>query len=139
MTAQRVGLTITDLDVGGAERCLTEITCRLDRTRFAPHVFVLSPPPSPEKAALLHRLEEADIPVTFFNFRRNLAFPAAIVRAARAYRRHSISLVQSFLFHANIVGRLAARLAGVPRVACSIRVAERRRRGYLLSDRLTSP
>ena len=36
--------------------------------------------------------------------------------------------MQTFLFHANVVGSLAARRAGVPHVVTGIRVAERRRR-----------
>jgi starch synthase (maltosyl-transferring) len=45
--------------------------------------------------------------------------------------------VQTFLFHANIVGRIAARRAGVPRVASGIRVGEPHRRWRLWADRLT--
>ncbi|GAB6166314.1 hypothetical protein JCM19992_23140 [Thermostilla marina] len=46
--------------------------------------------------------------------------------------------MQAFLFHANLVARLAALAGGVPCVVCGIRVAEHRRRGHLLLDRLTS-
>ena len=45
--------------------------------------------------------------------------------------------MQSFLFHANLVGRLAAWLARVPRMVCGIRVAERRSPVPLWLDRLT--
>jgi len=34
-----VALCITDLDIGGAERCLTEIAVRIDRSRFTPVVY----------------------------------------------------------------------------------------------------
>ena len=47
-------------------------------------------------------------------------------------------LVQTFLFHANVLGRVAARLGGVPRVVCGIRVAERHCRWHLGLDRLTA-
>jgi glycosyltransferase involved in cell wall biosynthesis len=45
-------------------------------------------------------------------------------------------LLQSFLFHANLVGRIAARRAGVPNVVSGIRVAEPRR-WHRWADRLT--
>jgi glycosyltransferase involved in cell wall biosynthesis len=47
-------------------------------------------------------------------------------------------IVQTFLFHANLLGRIAARRAGVPCVVCGIRVAERRGRWRLWADRWTS-
>jgi glycosyltransferase involved in cell wall biosynthesis len=56
---------------------------------------------------------------------------------AARLRRQRPHLVQTFLFHANVVGRLAARWAGVPRVVSGIRVAERRARWHLWLDRLT--
>jgi glycosyltransferase involved in cell wall biosynthesis len=45
-------------------------------------------------------------------------------------------IVQNFLFHANVVGTLAAREAGVPHIVTGIRVAERRARGHLALARL---
>jgi glycosyltransferase involved in cell wall biosynthesis len=47
------------------------------------------------------------------------------------------TVVQTFLFHANLLGTLAARLAGVKHVVTGIRVAERRWRGHLVAVRLT--
>ena len=52
--------------------------------------------------------------------------------------RQRPDLLQTFLFHANFVGRIAARRAGVPRVICGVRVAERSSRWHLWLDRLTS-
>ncbi len=43
----------------------------------------------------------------------------------------SPQIVQSFLFHANVVAPWAARRAGVPHVVTGIRVAERRKRWHL--------
>jgi glycosyltransferase involved in cell wall biosynthesis len=56
---------------------------------------------------------------------------------ATELKAFSPALLQCFLFHANFVGRLAAWWAGVPRVVCGIRVAERRSRIPLWLDRLT--
>jgi glycosyltransferase involved in cell wall biosynthesis len=46
-------------------------------------------------------------------------------------------LIQTFLFHANIVGRFAGYWAGVPHIVSGIRVAERQRRWRLWADRIT--
>jgi glycosyltransferase involved in cell wall biosynthesis len=62
----------------------------------------------------------------------------AVSRLASHLRRQHPAVLQTFLFHANIVGRLAARLAGVPHVVSGIRVAERRDNWHLAIDRWTS-
>jgi starch synthase (maltosyl-transferring) len=46
--------------------------------------------------------------------------------------------LQTFLFHANILGRVAAAWAGVPHCVSGIRVAERRSKWPLRLDRLTN-
>jgi starch synthase (maltosyl-transferring) len=62
----------------------------------------------------------------------------AIGRLAVRLRRFAPSLIQSFLFHANVAVRLAAPWAGRPWVLGGLRVAERRHRWHLVIDRLTS-
>jgi starch synthase (maltosyl-transferring) len=53
-------------------------------------------------------------------------------------KRHRPALVQSFLFHANVLSRLAAPMAGSPWVLGGLRVAERQKGWHLTVDRLTS-
>lgn len=127
----RIAFCITDLDIGGAERMFVELVTRLDRRRWEPRVFSLSGP-----GALVERFHASDIPVTCFGAKsvRNLG---VIRRLAVELKQFRPTLMQSFLFHANIVGRLAALWARIPHVVCGIRVAERRSRMPLWLDRLT--
>jgi hypothetical protein len=39
----RVALVITGLEVGGAEKCLTQLAVHIDRKQFAPEVYSLQP------------------------------------------------------------------------------------------------
>lgn len=137
MAPYRVALCITDLDVGGAELALVELATRLDRARFSPIVYCLAPRPERLEASCAARLEAAGIPVHCLGARRWKHAPGAIWRLAGLLRRQRPHLLQSFLFHANMAGRIAARLAGVPRVVAGIRVAERQARWHLWLDRLT--
>lgn len=127
----RVAFCITDLEVGGAERMFVELVCRLDRRRWEPRVFCLSGP-----GALVGRLHSNNIPVTCFGAKsvRHLGVIWRLTKELKAFRP---ALMQSFLFHANFVGRIAAWWAGVPRMVCGIRVAERRSRVPLWLDRWT--
>ncbi len=138
MAETRIALCITDLDVGGAEQALVALATRLNRTRFQPAVYCLGPKPEVDGASCVPPLRAADVDIHFLGARRWSDFPFA-VRALRGHFAQSRpDLVQTFLFHANIVGRIAARQAGVPGVVCGIRVAERQSRWHLWLDRLTS-
>lgn len=127
----RIAFCITDLDVGGAERMFVELIIRLDRRRWEPRVFCLSGP-----GALVERLHASGIPVNCFGA-KSVRHLGVIWRLARELKSFRPALMQCFLFHGNLVGRIAAWWAGVPCVVCGIRVAERRSRVPLWLDRWT--
>lgn len=134
----RIALCITDLDVGGAEQALVAIATRLDRSRITAAVYCLGPePPNPE-ASCIPPLRAAGLAVHCLGARSFAGFPSAVWKLRRYLLHFQPNLVQTFLFHANIVGRFAARLARVPTVVCGIRVAERHHRWHLWVDRITS-
>src|SRR5262245_54424406 len=116
----RVLFVITDLDVGGAEKCCAQLAVGLDRDRWEPAVRSLAPP-----GALAESLVRGDVPVYSLHARRAWDAPATVLQLAQIARRFRPAIMHTFLFHANIVGRLAARLAGIPYVLSGIRVAEK--------------
>ncbi len=132
-----IALCITDLRVGGAERCLAELATGLDRQRFCPVVYALEPPPKTEQASCLPALRAADVEVHFLGARRNWEILRVLRHLTRLLAARRPRIVQTFLFHANIIGRIAARRAGVEHVVSGIRVAEPHRRWRLWADRLT--
>ena len=132
-----VALCVTDLQLGGAERCLIELATRLDRRRFRPVVYALKPCPELEEASCLPALKAADVEVHCLGARRNWQILRVVGSLKRLLATQGPQLVQTFLFHANIVGRIAARRAGVGCVVSAIRVAERHSRWHLWADRLT--
>ena len=134
----RIALAITDLDVGGAERCLVDLATRLDPSRFDPVVYCLGPRPSNDGESCAPALESAGIAVRYLNGRGNWQAAGLIRRMTRLLAEQGPALVQSFLFHANLAGRIAARRAGVPRVVSGVRVAEQHSRWHLWADRLTT-
>lgn len=134
---KKVALCITDLDIGGAERCLTELATRLDRRRFEPVVYCLDARPPRDEASCVPRLLAAGVEVHFLDARGAWQFPIVARRLRRLLLAHNAQLLQTFLFHANILGRIAARRTGVKAVVSGIRVAERAARWHLRLDRLT--
>lgn len=132
-----MALCITELDVGGAEQALVELATRLDRRRFEPVVYALSAP-SPDRPSLAPRLREADVETHFLGGRHVGHLPLVVRRLTRHLKRQRPRLLLSFLFHANFVGRVAARWAGVPTVLSGIRVAEGGAPWHCRLDRMTS-
>lgn len=120
---------ITELDPGGAEKALFELAARLDRSRFEPAVGCLF-----GRGEVGRWLEGRGVEVAHFDMRGKWDW--GVVRRVAGELRRRVDILHTFLFHANIVGRLAARRAGVARVVSSVRVEEKRR-WHLLGDRLT--
>lgn len=129
----KIAFCITDLDPGGAERALVQLVTRLDRGRWEPAVFCLG-----GAGALVDPLQHAGIPVVCLNA-RGRRDAGVVYRLFRELRRFRPVIVQTFLFHANLAGRLAGCLAGVRHCVSGIRVAEKRSRWPLRLDRLTNP
>jgi len=134
-TPARIAFIITELDEGGAERALTQIVTRLDRSRWEPQVFSLA-----GQGPLTQHFESAGIPVCDCGARTaSNPFHAwrVVSKLTAALLPWRPQIVQTFLFHANVLGRLAAWRAGVPHVLSGIRVADRRGRLRLRLDRWT--
>lgn len=138
MAKIRVALCITELEVGGAERALVELATRLDPARVEPAVYCLQPRPPRDEPSCVPPLESAGIRVHCLGARRGWHIPGALRRLKRLLAEQKPDVLQTFLFHANVVGRIAARRAGVRRVVSGIRVAERQSRWHLWIDRLTA-
>jgi len=128
---RRIAFCITDLDAGGAEKALLQLVTRLDRKHWEPTVFCLGP-----EAALAPRLREQGVCVFCYGARswRNLG---VLLWLTRHLHRLRPELLQCFLFHANLVGRMAGRWTGVPVILAGHRVAERGKRWHLWLDRWT--
>ena len=120
----RIAFVITELSVGGAERCLTHLVTSIDRARFAPHVFSLWPRPNRDRDALVQQLEAADVPIHFLNARSIQSAWSSRNVLKQVFRELRIDLLQNFLFRANVLGTSAARAAGVPHVVLGVRVAD---------------
>jgi glycosyltransferase involved in cell wall biosynthesis len=128
---------ITATNAGGTEKALWELVRRLDPARFTAHVCSLKKPGlfGPRMAAAAAGFHTLEL-VESGGLTAALNFLPACIGLARLVRRVRPDIIHSFLFRANICGRLAGRLLGVPIVISSLRVTEA---GILphLVDRMT--
>src|SRR5262245_18189011 len=123
---RRLALVITELAPGGAERCLVELATRLDRSLFSPVVYSLGPRPNNDRQSLVNRLADTGITTHFLEFTSALQFIRAVRHLTAMLREQQPDVVQTFLFHANVVGTAAARAAGVSHIVTGLRVADPR-------------
>lgn len=129
---------ITATNAGGTEKALWELVRRLDTSRFTAHVCSLKKPGvfGPRLASAAAGFHTLALPEAG-GFRAALNFLPACFRLAGLVRRLRPDIIHSFLFRANICGRLAGRLFGAPIIISSLRVTEA---GILphLVDRMTA-
>jgi glycosyltransferase involved in cell wall biosynthesis len=103
----RVLHVITDLRVGGAERMLAKLARRLPAMGVEMEVVSLG-----DHGVLGAEIEAAGVPVAALGMRKPLRLLSGVARLAAHIRRYDPAVVQTWLYHADLVGLLANRLAG---------------------------
>jgi len=104
-----VAHVITGLGQGGAETMLLKLLRQTDRTQFSMRVVSLLAPPGP----IAERIEALGIPVVALGIGRQVPNPAGLWRLASILRDARPDLVQTWMYHGDLVGGLAAKLASI--------------------------
>ena len=112
----RVSIVITGLSTGGAEMMLLKLLERIDRSRFSLRVFSLT-----TLGEIGPRIQALGIPVEAMGMNRHAPSPLAVAALARRLRETKTDLVHTWMYHADLLGSIAARLAGVRTIAWCIR------------------
>lgn len=103
----RVTHIITNLAVGGAEAMLYRLLTQTDRTAFEPQVICLV------KLGIWGRkLQELGVPVRVLGMRPGKPNPLSVLKLARWLRSDPPHVLQTWMYHSNLIGGLAANLAG---------------------------
>ncbi len=133
MARIRVLYLITELNVGGCERALGRLLAGLDRERFEPVVTCLYGGSASPVAASIRGL---GLPVFDLGMTHKWRLDA-LLRLYYLLRNERPKILHTLLFHANIVGRILGRLAGVPVVISGERTMGMESRWRYLTNRLT--
>lgn len=112
----RVLFVITGLSTGGAETMLLKLLERLDRERFESMVISLT-----TTGDIGARIAALGIPVLALGISSGLSVFSAFPRLFRQIKRFRPDIVHTWLYHADLLGGVAARLAGVKAVCWGIR------------------
>lgn len=112
----RVCHLITSLATGGAETALFRLVTATDREKQEQVVISLT-----DEGVYGPRLREAGIPVFALGMRRGRFSLSAFVRLVRVLRQQKPDVIQTWLYHADLLGLLAGGIAGIRRIAWNIR------------------
>ncbi len=112
----RVLHLITGLNTGGAEMMLSKLVAGMDRGAFASRVVTLL-----GEGPLTPRVREAGVEVTSLGLSRGAADPRALLRLVGILRSFRPQVVQTWLYHADLMGLVAAGLARTGRVIWNLR------------------
>jgi len=110
---------ITGLETGGAEGMLARLVTRTDRSRFRSVVVSMT-----DTGTVGPIIAAAGIPVEALGIRRGMIDPRGLTRLIRLLRRYQPDIVQTWLYHADLLGLIAAWFGYAPRLAWNIRCSD---------------
>ena len=126
MRPLRICQLITSLGLGGAERAVYELARRLDPERFDVQVVAL------RGGEVADWLAAAGIRVTVLGMRAKWDV-WKLPRLCKLLRQERIDLLHTHLFHADLAGRPAAGMIGLPHLIHTVHTAEGRFRPWQYS------
>lgn len=89
---------------------------RLDRRRYDPIVISLG-----ERGEVGSRIEAAGIPVIALNMKKGISSVRKLIQLVLTLRKFRPAVVQTWMYHADFLGGLATRLAGIKTLAWAVR------------------
>lgn len=115
--SRRILHVITGLAVGGAEMALYRLILEFRGSEYSHTVIVLTP-----GGGLFNRFVESGIKLIVLDVRRSPI--SDMIRLYRLMRTLQPDIVQTWLYHADFLGGLAARVAGIRNVIWGVRTTD---------------
>jgi glycosyltransferase involved in cell wall biosynthesis len=126
---------ITGLNTGGAEMMLYKLLSAIDSARFENHVISLT-----NDRVVGDKIAALGVPVQYLGMAHGRFDLPRFLRLIHAISKLNPDVVQTWMYHADLLGGLAAKLAGVKHVVWNIRhsdlPAEHTKRSTRLTARL---
>ena len=107
---------ITDLETGGAETALVKLLAEHRHAPYTPVVVSMT-----GRGALGNAVEAEGATLHSLGMRRGHIDPGGLFRLIGLLRRYRPEILQSWMYHADLLGLIAGRLARVPRILWNVR------------------
>ena len=115
----RIAHVISDLDAGGAESMLVKLVGGIDRHRFFSAVISLT-----DGGQLGEEMKALGVPVYTLGMKRGRPDIFAIPRLIKLLRHLKPAIIQSWLYHADLLSTLAVKFSGCSRLIWNVRCSE---------------
>ncbi len=122
---------ITGLDMAGTQTMLIKLLSGMDRERFENRVVILS-----DHGPLRPVIEDLGIRVRSLKVGRGVPNPMGLVRLLRVLASDRPQILQSWLYHADLLGLVAGKLSRVPACAWNVRASEMDMKQYSMVSRV---
>lgn len=132
MNSIHVVHVISGLPLGGAQTVLKYLVARMDRGIFRHTVISLT-----MKGIVGPQIEVLDVPVIEIGMPRGVPSVAGFIRLVRELRLLQPRVIQTWMYHADLLGLLAARRIGLEPIVWNVRGTMRSWRGFGLRTGLT--
>lgn len=123
---------ITTLEVGGAEIMLWKILSFMDKQRFSNHVICLA-----DIGPVGERIVSLGIPVHYLNMQKGRVTLGGLIKLLGLFRSIRPTILQCWLYHADLLGLIFGKISGVKYVYWNIRCSYMGLDNYRPSTRLT--
>lgn len=118
--------------MGGAEQMLLKLTAHMERKRF--HSVVVS---MTDVGPVGEKLLEQGIPVYTLGMRLGRPNPFGLVKLLRLLKSENPDLIQTWLYHADLLGFIAGKMTGIKRIVWGLRCSNMELKNYRLLTSLT--
>ena len=98
---------ITGLNTGGAEMMLYKLSTNLDTDKFSIYIVSLT-----DAGPVATKLINKGITVYSLNMRRGLPNPSGLYRLVSYIRKIRPDIIQTWMYHADLIGGIAAKFSG---------------------------
>jgi len=120
---------INDLEIGGAENMLLKLVTHMDRSRFDNIVVSITGP-----GKLGPAFAECGIQVISLDMKRDDFIPRGLFRMIGVLR--SATILQTWLYHADLLGLLAGTIARTPAILWNLRCSDMDMSHYSLRSKI---
>jgi glycosyltransferase involved in cell wall biosynthesis len=107
MIQYKMAHLITDLSTGGADMMLYKLVSSMDRDKFEMQVVSLT-----DIGPIGKKIEDLGIPVRALGMKRGTPDPRMLFKLTRWLKKDRPDIIQTWMYHSDLMGGLAARLAG---------------------------
>jgi glycosyltransferase involved in cell wall biosynthesis len=107
---------VTGLSTGGAETMLYKLVSKMDRDKFEIQVISLT-----DVGPIGERIQDSGILVRALGMKRGVPDPRMVFKLIRWLKKDRPDIVQTWMYHADLIGGLAVRMFGKIPVVWNIR------------------